>query len=353
MVYAMTAIEEYDKAEQEAKANLSFAELMAFAPATFEKLGFPHRVKDERELVRYADWNFDEGNREYFWPNHFFVGPAVETNYTHDEVELMNRVRDQAVEVTRKLGRAVRPLSGPFTQLGLFRVIQKLREAYGMQNVSVFEIGPGTGYLGAMLLNQGWFYGSMDNAQALYLWQNRLLSHIAGDKLMDTTPGTGGEYQQVQCITVPWWRFIRQSCWPVDIVVSNTNLGEMTTLAMKTVVRNARNMLSDSKIGFFLFTNVGHVHDERHSNREAVHHELERVGFQQVFSNSFQGYVLRGKEVPEAAMSLRERIPLYNPSGREGVISGTEAVRIPRDQEPLDLEFVRLLGVWDLPQVFV
>ena len=330
------SILEYDIAEQEAKNGLSFAELMAFAPATFEKLGFPHRVKDERELVRYADWNFDEGNREYFWPNHFFTGPAVETNYTHDEVELMNRVRDQAVEVTRKLGRAVRPLSGPFTQLGLFRVIQKLRESYEMQNIRVFEVGPGTGYLGAMLLNNGCPYGWMDNAQALYLWQARLLSHVGG-----------------QHVGTPWWQFIRTSMTTADVVVSNTNLGEMTTIAMKVVVRRAYQMLADSKIGFFLFTNIGHVHDERHSNREAVHHELERVGFQQVFGNSFQGYVVRGKEVPEAAMSLRERIPLYNPSGREGIVSGTEAVRIPRDQEPLDLEFVRLLGVWDLPQVFV
>ena len=58
---------------------------------------------------------------------------------------------------------------------------------------------------------------------------------------------------------------------------------------------------------------------------------------------------MRGKEVSEAALSLRERIQLYNPSGHEGTVSGIEAVRIPRDQQPLDLDIVRLLGIWQLP----
>ena len=53
----MLTVAEYDALEQEAKIGLSFCELMAFAPRTFEDLGFPHRVADDRELVRYADWN--------------------------------------------------------------------------------------------------------------------------------------------------------------------------------------------------------------------------------------------------------------------------------------------------------
>lgn len=321
------SIEAYDAAEQEAKCGLSFAEIMAFAPQTFEKLGFPHRVKDERELVRYADWNRDAGNQQYFWPNHFFGGPAVETKYTLDEIEVMDRVRDQAVEVTRKMGRAVRPLCGPFAQLGLFRIIQTLRTNYfGKDAVSVFEVGPGTGYLGAMLINRGDRYSCMDNAQALYLWQERLLSPLGA-----------------QC--VPWWQFLRTDPLPADIVVSNTNLGEMTGDALKIVIYRAKQMLQNSP-GLFVFINIG---APMHNDDASVKRELEKAGFVHLFGQLFQGYMLADSGHHVLPGMRLDRIPLYNPSRRAETKSGKEACYLPDDQRPLDLDVTQILEGWEPP----
>jgi hypothetical protein len=322
----MLTIEAYDAAEQEARIGLSFAEIMAFAPRTFANLGLPDRVKDERELVRYADWNLDAENREYFRPGQFFGGPAVQTDYTQDEVDLMNRVRDQAVEVTQRMGRPVRPLSGPFAQLGFFRIISALRAAQG-RALDVFEVGPGTGYLGAMLLNYGNTYAWMDNAQALYLWQHRLV----GDRARG----------------VPWWEFVRAGIQrPVDIVVSNANLGEMTHDAMRIMVRHAKEALKDSPLGIFMFTHVG---APMHNGFEGVDRELRSIGFRHVFSRLFQGYLAHDRVLPDAVMALQNEIPLFNPSGRPERFTGAQAVSIPKDQEPLDLDFVRRLGKWEPP----
>lgn len=314
------SVEEYDAAEQEAKIGLSFTEIMAFSPRTFENLGFPHRVEDERELVRYADWNRDRANQEYFKPGQFFSGPAVWTDYTLDEVAVMNRVRDQAVEVTRSLGRAVRPLCNPFAHLGLFRILEAMR---GSSMLRVFEIGPGSAYLGAMLINEGHYsYSSMDNSQAFSLWQSRLFHHIGGHEKS----------------TIPWWDFLKSGAPPVDVVVSNANLAEMTPDALKIVAHHAKRMLEWSSLGLLLFTNFG---AQSQNTNEGVHSSLERAGFHCVFDRLFRGYV--ANELLFETGPLQTEIPLYNPSGRSERVSGIEAVSIPDDQRPLDLDITKLL----------
>lgn len=321
-------VEEYDAAEQEAKCGLSFTELMAFAPRTFDNLGFPHQVKDERELVRYADWNRDAENQHYFRPNYFSPGPAVRTDYTPDEVDAMNRVRDQAVEVTRKLGRAVRPLCGPFAALGLFRILA----AIGLlPSLRIFEVGPGTGYLGAMLVNADVrFYAFTDNAQALFLWQNRMLAELG------------------QNVGVPWWRFSKGDDLPkVDVVVSNANLAEMTPDALKIVAHRAKQMLDGSPLGLLLFTNFG---AQSQNTNEGVHNELMRSGFRCVFDRLFRGYVVGDHQLPFDTGPLQAEIPLYNPTGRPGTMSGAEAVKIPDDQRPLDLDVTNILEGWEHPK---
>jgi hypothetical protein len=325
------SVGEYDALEQEARCGLSFCELMAFAPRTFDMLGFPHRVEDERELVRYADWNRDTGNQEYFRPGHFFGGPAVQTDFTADEVEMMNRVRDQAVAATTKLGRPVRPLCSPFAQLGLFRILA----AIGLPGLRVFEVGPGTAYLGAMLINEGAsYYSFTDNAQALFLWQCRLMAEVG--------------YQPTSRAGLPWWDFARGvNLLPVDVVVSNTNLGEMTGDALKITAHRARQMLERSPLGLFLFVNVG---APMYNSEEGVDRELRRAGFSLVVNRFFRAYRAPNSEpLPEAALALEFGMPLYNPSGRPGTVSGGEAVYIPDDQRPLDLDVTELLEGWRPP----
>jgi hypothetical protein len=329
----MMTVAEYDAAELEAKVGLSFAEIMAFAPRTFAALGFPDRVRDDRELVRYADWNRDTGNQEYFRPGHFFGGPAVQTDYTHDEVELMDRARDQCLVATGKLGRPVRPLCGPFAQLGLFRILA----AIGLPGLRVFEVGPGTAYLGAMLINAGAaYYSFTDNAQALFLWQCRLMAEVG--------------YQLTPRVGLPWWDFARgRNLPPVDVVVSNTNLGEMTGDALKITAVRARQMLEGSALGLFLFVNIG---APMHNSEDGVARALMAAGFRLMFSQLFKGYVPNRALGPLAVTmpaTLGTAIPLYNPSGRPGTVSGGEAVHLPDDQRPLDLAVTELLEGWRPP----
>ena len=62
---------------------------------------------------------------------------------------MVSVLRDQVAALTAKrFGRAVRPMTNLMVQLGPFRCLEALTAEYG-RKISVFEPGPGAGYLGA------------------------------------------------------------------------------------------------------------------------------------------------------------------------------------------------------------
>jgi hypothetical protein len=56
---APLTIARYDAAEMEARAGLSIPHFMAFRPVAFESVGWPTRISQEAELLRYVDHNFE------------------------------------------------------------------------------------------------------------------------------------------------------------------------------------------------------------------------------------------------------------------------------------------------------
>jgi hypothetical protein len=342
-------IEEYNRAEEDAVAGMSFSEIMAFSPGTFNLVGFPTYIKRDVELARYVDWNRDPGNQRYFERDIFFRSPSVRTIFTRDEAALINRLCDRAVAITGQAGRAVRPVCNPLAQMGLFRIVQALSTGFGRESLSIFEIGPGSGYLGAMLVEQGHRYTAMDNTQALYLLQSRLLEETAPNEFSDwARPGANG--RSIARVThLPWWEFVRlgRACpFKADIVISNANLGEMREDAVRFIMSMAKRLLADSDIRLLLFTSIG---DPRGTDRQTLDAVLKENGFVQVFHRNFFGYSCDPSNLPAHVAWLEVEIPLFNPSGDEARLSAQEFLRLPRDQRPLDLDFTEMLEGWTPP----
>jgi hypothetical protein len=339
-------IEQYDELEREQTRFLSFTEIMAFSTATFDQAGFPARISDERELLRYVDWNFDLGNQDYFRPGIFMRAVSLQTVFTSDEAVLLNRLCDHVAQLTGKIaGRSVRPLCNPLAQMGLFRIICALHEMYGSPELSVFEVGPGSGYLGALLAMNGYRYGSVDNAQALYLWQNRLLASLVGQEFSEWASPTNKSATPV--MHLPWWEYVRMydhMPMSADVVVSNANLGEMSGRALLYTIAFAQKLLADSRIGLFIYASEG---DMRQNSAGTIEAALKAGGFERVFQRMFNGWVLRNKKVRKGL--LEREIPLYNPSRGEERAAVVDFLFLPPDQHPLDLEFTRILNHWVPP----
>lgn len=350
-------VEQYDQGEALGRRSLSYAEIGAFATTTFALMGYPTRVEHESELAGFIDWNFSSSNREYFMKDNFVRGPAVTTTISHSEYALLRSLGDKVQEMTAELfQRPMRPISSLLAQMGLFRVLMEIRKAVPGRPLSVFEVGPGNGYLGALLTLNNYKYISTDNAQSLYLLQSRLLSHIAGAEFIDWAASPGGGPSDLAAHRVhhlPWWEYVRlrhRQDVQVDVVVSNTNLGEMNYAALLYTIRCAAQILKHSPVGVLVFTNIG---DAKQNSMATVEGELLRAGFKRVCGKLFHAFAAPGAHPSSVLEALEHEIPLFDPAGEGTRGPLVDALDLKPETWPSDLDFISYLDIFTPPKGMV
>jgi len=342
----------------------------AFSPITFLRFGYPVKVSEEMEIARFVDSQHEFQAAEFY--DRSFPLSA-------DEADLVSEIAaDVAAYTERHFGRPIRPWSAPFSALKMFRIITALAQRLGKEKFTVLEIGPGSGYLGALLHNSGYRHISMDNTQAFYLWQNRLYQELAGTEFEEFCHDGSRlvDDPSKKILHIPWWRFLEmdKDCpFSADFVVCDHAINELSDPALWVVLRVAADMLRKSDNGMFLFSEMGV--SLKGDSGEFVFAEFERVGFQVLFKRLFHGLALRGSDyeslvVPHAAVmststfvraqtkllrTLRNRhhkgmleldaeIPIYNPSGSNKRYQPSDVIPLNDDEAPLDYRFVRSTG---------
>jgi len=145
-----------------------------------------------------------------------------------------------------------------------FRHIRHLSEP---DKTTIVEVGPGSGYLGAMLALAGYRYVGTDITQAFYLHQSRMWHHMFGDRFVElaTSPQQFTEFSELPAGTVlhvPWWKFTVANAGDIklraDVVIANHTLCEMHSTAMCYDILLARHMLERSpNIGYFFVEGPG------------------------------------------------------------------------------------------------
>jgi hypothetical protein len=362
----MLPIDSYDRAEALGTQYLSIAHIMAFQPRAFEKVGWPTRVKHEAELLRYVDHNFEPEVTGLYEPGAEFAPAAYRNSFTYDEMELVARIRNCVAALTGAwFARSVRPASNILVQAGPYRIMHRLASAFDMPQLSVFEVGPGAGYLGAMLATTGHKYASYDVTQALYLWQSRLLQSVVGPEFLelaaldappwafrDDSGSLARDENLVRSSRVahlPWWfytRLLRGTRLRADVVYSNSNLGEMSRVATRQVLQISRYILADSSLGIFCFVSKGNPDQLSH---EQIDEEFRIFGYHKVLEAPFSAYALTPDVRPSIEEAFADGVPSYNPSGRGGSISAAELTPLKRDESPLDLHLTEWYYGWKPP----
>lgn len=101
---------------------------------------------------------------------------------------------DEEFELFKTLNRAIAELSGEtcgwrrvsrggiLSTMNIFRTIRSLCPN---KDTVIFEIGPGIGYLGALLGLAGYRYVATDVTQALYLYQSHLFETLFGSDFLE------------------------------------------------------------------------------------------------------------------------------------------------------------------------
>jgi len=346
--------EQYDAAETRACAQLSIPHLMAFRPVAYQSVGWPIRVTSEAELVRYADHNFEHEVPGLFAPDAVFPPVGYRNAFTPDEKELIDVIRDRVAAVTERCGRRIRPITNLLVQTGPFRMLNQLAEGFRVSKLAVFEVGPGAGYLGALLAQTGHRYLTYDVTQSYYLWQNRLLAAVAGRDFselagQENTKSAAAALQRGRVVHLPWWtyaQFLANTPVRTDVVYSNSNLSEMTRVALRHVLHISRQMLQRSPIGVFCFFSKGMPSQTPH---EELDSEFERFGYEKVMDEPFHAFVTTPERAARIRTLFEGGLRHYAPSGRPATLTAKDVVPLYRNEAPLDVHLTQWLMGWQPP----
>jgi hypothetical protein len=240
-------------------------------------------------------------------------------------------------------------------QTGPFRAIQQLASGLGRTQLSIFEVGPGAGYLGAMLAQAGHRYMSYDVAQSLYIWQSRLLQAVSDPDFVELAGRDDRAVEQAlraaRVVHLPWWTYVKMlDGTPVqaDVIYSNSNLSEMTTIALRHVLHVSRHMLANSAAGVFCFFSKGMPSQTPHDQIDGV---FKQHGYHKIFDTPFHAFTTRPEAMRTLSNLFKRGLQLYNPSGRQGTVEAAAVVPVRRAEAPLDLDLTVRFHGWKPPVI--
>ena len=247
-------VDKYNQAERAGRATVPNRAIESFSLELWNTLGYPFKVDSESELWRYHDV-MAEGR---FKENLRLIG-----SYSEHDFDLVTRTAKQI------LGFSERHLpirnSGKHAltrSLYQFQLLMKNRPHDGP--LRILEIGPGSGFLGMLLANDGHQYFAMDAAQAFYLYQKKLWSDIYGSDYFDYSESSSRP-DTTKVTHIPWWQFANLSIPipDVDIVTINHALAEMHPQAVKTIFARLYSAWGDTDKKLVLAESLGYDYFKR------------------------------------------------------------------------------------------
>ena len=260
-------VEKYNQAERAGRATVSNRAIEAFSLEVFETTGYPCRIDDESELWRYHDV-MQEGR--------FHKILQAIGEYSDHEFDLVTKTAKQILSFSeRELPIRNSGKHALAKSLYQYQLIMKQRPHDGP--LRILEIGPGSGYLGLLLANDGHQYFAMDAAQAFYLYQKKLWSDIYGSDYFDFSESSSRP-DNAKITHIPWWQFANFSTPipEVDIMTCNHALAEIHPNAVKTIFARLYASWGDNDKKLVLAESLGYDYFKR---KQAMFWDIRNAGF--------------------------------------------------------------------------
>ena len=146
-------LKRYNALEHSGMELLPNRVIEAFKPITFQHLGYPTNVNHDKEL-----WKFSDVMHENSFQNNFeeYLG-----GLSLDEFKLFKELSKLSSNmIYKKYNKKLAPTSCLIAALILLRHIKYF---FPNDKINIFEIGPGSGYLGCLLSMLGHNYYCTDN----------------------------------------------------------------------------------------------------------------------------------------------------------------------------------------------
>jgi len=245
---SLIEIAAYDKNESLAIKLNSNRYNEAFCPAHFNAFGYPSRISELSQLSHFVD--VMQEDRFEFYLNKL-------GGLTEEEFSLYISLASSISQLAKsKFGLKA---CGRNALAHSINVLRHIKFLSNNSTQRVFEIGPGCGYVGAMLAASGYSYMSNDVTQAFYLYQNFVWNFLHGDRVQELAiaPASIDRINELlarqgkdsSLIHLPWWEYCKLPFGKiptVDIITCNHILCEMHSTSLSFFAKLARLMLEQS-----------------------------------------------------------------------------------------------------------
>ena len=242
-------VDKYNQAEREGRSTVSNRAIEAFSLELWNTIGYPFKVNDESELWRYHDAMQD---------GRFEANLHLISNFTDHEYELLTKTAKQILRFSERQ-LPIRSSGKHALTRALYQYQLIMKNRPHTEPLKILEIGPGSGYLGLLLANDGHQYYAMDAAQAFYLYQKKLWSEVYGADYFDYSESSSRPAHS-KVTHIPWWRFANLSIAlpEVDIVTINHALTEMHENSVKTIFARLYEIWGDNENKLVIAENLGY-----------------------------------------------------------------------------------------------
>lgn len=236
------SVSSYDQEEALAILSITNRIVEIFQPITFQQYGYPNRIHQEMELFKYIDTMHDHEFESSF--------AAKLLGLTEYEFDLIKNIASMVNTFSKtRFSTNVIPQN---SLMGSLNTLRHIKYIYGEAKPTIFEVGPGSGYLGAMLIVDRYPYIATEVTQAFYLYQNHLWNYITGDKILElANPDCSLNDLNLSVphepMHIPWWEFsrIKPNTIPnFDVIVCNRVLVEMHMKSLEFLLKIAREVMS-------------------------------------------------------------------------------------------------------------
>ncbi len=334
------SLDTYDRLSVEKLAEFSMVEQRAVDTVCFQRASFPYQAMSFQEISKFSDFVFNANTFLPFVAGRHIVENGLFTSFSKYEAELIRSVHQMVDDLLEKnFDQKAGPYLNILSNFGLFRALGHIRAAFG-EDISIFEAGPGCGYLGLLSGQLNCRYTSFDVAQGLYLWQSILGARTDGEDFCEWAHQDFTHFTKVYATDgrrnhhLPWWFYLKlwqEPCVTADVIVSNNNLAEMHPDGARYLIKLSKTMLSASRCPLFIFAGFG---SQSVGNAHQVMTTFKEFGFELLCHRNM--YVL--SPMPEKL-----------PNAVREVITGFESGVMPLSGEDHE-QFMSLSAVLNLPE---
>ncbi len=294
-------INSYRAKESQYESLLPNRMIEAFSPAHFEKVGYPVRLKNDGDVIKYVD-AMHERRHDAFLTNLFNGG------LTDSEFMLLSEFIEFYWNKMKKINKDILPIDCLLNTLHAAVPILKMSDILKDKNARVFEIGPGSGYLTAMLAMKGLEMMASDICEAFYLTQHQLYSNLFPQSFVQlaTHDHIPHNLPTGSIAHLPWWLYVDHESLQnqrFDIIAACHCVTEMHPWAFKYFLKISSQMLSESKLGYLVIDGWGSDVPRKPSE---VMREAYSCGWKNVYSD---GVFTVLKHDPENSIQEFQTLP--------------------------------------------